>query len=284
MRVRRPWPSWLAAWLVVGAVQRDSVPVFAGLAPVDAVLRVDFRAHDDGGDRSSPTSRASTYDRAFFLWRAMTQWFGGLGVIALFVVVLPRLGIAGRQLFFAEASGARRARASARRSGDSARKLWMLYSGADRPSSPVLLMVSGLSTVYNGIVHALTTMSAGRLLTQRRARSMGFHECATAEWILVIFMVLSGTSFPLQWKAFFVRSPRARSSGTASSSSYVGVMAIAAFVLALHARPVASPTWTTLRDGSFQVAERRPRRPATRAVDYVNVPSWSFDDQGAPSW
>ena len=25
----------------------------------------------------------------------MTQWFGGLGVIALFVVVLPLLGIAG---------------------------------------------------------------------------------------------------------------------------------------------------------------------------------------------
>ena len=37
---------------------------------------------------------------------AMTQWFGGLGVISIFVVVLPKFGIAGRQLFFAESSSA----------------------------------------------------------------------------------------------------------------------------------------------------------------------------------
>ena len=40
-----------------------------------------------------------------FFWRAMTQWLGGMGVIALFVAVLPRLAIGGRELFFAEASG-----------------------------------------------------------------------------------------------------------------------------------------------------------------------------------
>ena len=40
-----------------------------------------------------------------FLWRSITQWVGDMGVIALFVAVLPRLAIGGRELFFAEASG-----------------------------------------------------------------------------------------------------------------------------------------------------------------------------------
>ncbi len=33
------------------------------------------------------------------------QWLGGMGVIALFVAILPRLAIGGREMFFAEASG-----------------------------------------------------------------------------------------------------------------------------------------------------------------------------------
>ena len=47
----------------------------------------------------------SLYGKGLFFWRAMTQWLGGMGVIALFVAVLPRLSIGGRQLFFAEAPG-----------------------------------------------------------------------------------------------------------------------------------------------------------------------------------
>src|ERR671915_464760 len=45
------------------------------------------------------------FGRGIFFWRALTHWLGGLGVIALFIAVLPRLRIGGRELFFAEAAG-----------------------------------------------------------------------------------------------------------------------------------------------------------------------------------
>ncbi len=32
----------------------------------------------------------------------MTQWFGGMGIIVLFIAVLPKFSVAGRQMFFAE--------------------------------------------------------------------------------------------------------------------------------------------------------------------------------------
>jgi len=141
-------------WLVIALV--GSIPyVFAGLHVIDAffesmsgftttgaTILTDFGAHGD----------------AFFLWRAMTQWFGGVGVIALFVVILPRLGIAGRQLFFAEASISTSEGISAQIRG-SARKLWMLYVGLTAVLV-ICLWGSGFG-VYDAIVHGLTTMSAG---------------------------------------------------------------------------------------------------------------------------
>ena len=44
-------------------------------------------------------------DRATIFWRALTQWLGGMGVITLFVAMLPRLAFGVRQLFFTEAPG-----------------------------------------------------------------------------------------------------------------------------------------------------------------------------------
>src|SRR5690606_36678928 len=39
------------------------------------------------------------------IWRSMTQWIGGLGIIVLTVAIFPLLGIGGIELFVAEAPG-----------------------------------------------------------------------------------------------------------------------------------------------------------------------------------
>ncbi len=44
----------------------------------------------------------SIYPKTFFFYRSMTQWFGGMGIIVLFIAVLPKFAVAGRQMFFAE--------------------------------------------------------------------------------------------------------------------------------------------------------------------------------------
>jgi trk system potassium uptake protein TrkH len=43
--------------------------------------------------------------RSLLLWRAFTQWLGGLGIVVLFVAVLPSLGVGGKRLFQVEAPG-----------------------------------------------------------------------------------------------------------------------------------------------------------------------------------
>ena len=189
-------------WLVIGHF--SALPyIFCGLSPVDAlfesisgftttgatILR-DFSLGESPGG-------GPTLTRAFFLWRAMTQWFGGLGVIALFVVVLPRLGIAGRQLFFAEASDAT-SEGIAPQIRETARRLWVLYIVLTA-IEVLSLILAGLQP-YDAIVHSLTTLAAGGF--SPHSQSFGGYQNPTAEWIVVVFMLLAGTSFTLQWRRF----------------------------------------------------------------------------------
>jgi len=159
----------------------------SGLTTTGATILQDFGAHG----------------RAFFLWRSMTQWFGGLGVIALFVVVLPQLGIAGRQILFAEGSDATTdvISPSVR---ESARRLWQLYGFLTILEMGMLFFLGNMS-IYDACCHALTTMSAGGF--SPNPASIAGYNSASVEWIITGFMILSGMSFPLIWVGF-TRRPK----------------------------------------------------------------------------
>jgi trk system potassium uptake protein TrkH len=231
--------SWLCVALCGG------IPyLFAGLSPVDA-----FFESLSGFTTTGATilTDFSLYDRAFYLWRAMTQWFGGLGVIALFVVVLPRLGIAGRQLFFAEASAAA-GDAVSPQVRESARRLWILY-GALTAAQALSLWIFTSFSLYEGVVHALTTMSAGGF--SPNPLSIAGYRDSLAEWIIIVFMVLSGTSFTLQYRAFTGR-PLAFFRDREFMTYLVVMLLISLGVGVLLVGGI--PTGTSIRDGAFQVA------------------------------
>ena len=183
--------------------------------------------------------------RAFFLWRAMTQWFGGLGVIALFVVVLPRLGIAGRQIFFAEGSSAP-GEAVSPSVRQSARKLWILYVGLTVLMA-ALLMTTGM-TIYEGIVHALTTLAAGGF-SPNGASIMGYANAA-AEWVFVPFMFLAGASYPLLFVAV-TRRPLALFRDAEFRQYFIVALGFTALIAALLAGGM--PGEQQWRQSAFQV-------------------------------
>lgn len=89
--------TWLSAAIFGG------IPfLFEGVSFIDAVFET----------MSGFTSTGSTifvdiesYSRSLLFWRSFTQWLGGMGIIVLFIAILPKLGVAGRQLFRAEAPG-----------------------------------------------------------------------------------------------------------------------------------------------------------------------------------
>jgi trk system potassium uptake protein TrkH len=175
-------------WLVIGVC--SAIPyILSGMTFVDALFESISGFTTTG---STIMADFSVHDPSIFLWRSMTMWFGGLGIIALFVVVLPGLGIAGRQMFFAESSGAPGETLSPQVRQVSAR-LWRLYLA-------LTLLLIGLlwlcgMPLYESVCHALTTMPAGGF--SPHPLSLAGYDNAAAEVVLTVFMFLAGMSFPL---------------------------------------------------------------------------------------
>ena len=89
------------AWLLI-AVFAGLPYMWNGLGPIDSTFESMSGLTTTG---ATIFRDFSLYGRSVFFWRSMTNWLGGMGVIALFVAVLPRLAIGGREIFFAESSG-----------------------------------------------------------------------------------------------------------------------------------------------------------------------------------
>jgi len=179
-------------WLLVAAF--GAVPyVWAGVGPIDALFE-----SMSGFTTTGATTFAdfSLFGRGIFFWRSLTQWLGGLGVIALFVAILPRLAIGGRQLFFAEAPGPSDEKLTPQ-IRKTAAALWALYAALTFAETLALRGV-GLPW-FDSVCHAFTTLAAGGF-SPHPLSIMGYENTA-AEWVITGFMFLAGANFALQVRA-----------------------------------------------------------------------------------
>jgi trk system potassium uptake protein TrkH len=133
--------------------------------------------------------------RALLLWRAFTQWVGGMGIILFTIAVLPLLGIGGMQLFKAEVPGPIADKISPRLA-DTARRLWLIYVGLTAAECAALVGV-GLS-FYEALCHSFTTLATGGFST--RDLSVGAFASVEVEWIVTLFMLLAGINFVLHYR------------------------------------------------------------------------------------
>ena len=135
---------------------------------------------------------------AILLWRSMTQWFGGMGIIVLSIAVLPYLDIGGMSIFQAEVPGPTAEKLTPRIQ-DTAKVLWQIYFIFSLLLA-LALWLAGM-TVFESINHSLTTMSTGGFSTNN-ASIAGFHS-PIIEWILIVFMAVAGMNFALHYRYLF---------------------------------------------------------------------------------
>ncbi|MCP3997771.1 MAG: TrkH family potassium uptake protein [bacterium] len=133
--------------------------------------------------------------KGILLWRALTQWMGGMGIIVLSVAILPLLGVGGVELARAESPGPTPDRLTPR-FRETAKRLWLVYVGFT--VAEALLLWAGDMTLFEAIAHAFTTMSTGGFGTDAQSMA-GFS--AYAQWVVIVFMFLAGTSFALHFRA-----------------------------------------------------------------------------------
>ncbi len=181
------------------------------------------------------------------LWRCATHWFGGLGVIALAVALLPLLGAGGFRLIKAETSGPEKGKFTTRVT-NTAKILWIIYFGMTALQAALLHGV-GFGPV-DAIAHAFSTMGTGGFST--RNASVGAFANPAAEWICTVFMLLASVNFTLYYRLVSGRfSDFRRDSELRAFCAVVGVAVVG--ITAVRATDFASLA-DTFRTVAFQVA------------------------------
>jgi trk system potassium uptake protein TrkH len=134
--------------------------------------------------------------QSLLLWRDLTQWLGGMGVIALAVAIFPYLGVGGFQLFRAEVPGPIKDKISPRIS-ETARLLWIVYL-VFTVAETLLLMLGGLS-LFEALCTAFGTMATGGF--HPRNTSIAAYPSPYVQYIVTVFMFLAGVNFALHYWA-----------------------------------------------------------------------------------
>ncbi len=132
---------------------------------------------------------------SMFFYRGFTQWIGGLGILVIFVALLPQLAIAGRHLFFAEVSAESKEKLSPRIK-DTAYQLLLWYTIITLLCS-LALCIAGMNPL-DAISNSFATIAAAGF-SPKDGSIWAYHN-SSFEWIFIVFMFLAGANFVLQVK------------------------------------------------------------------------------------
>ena len=185
------------SWILFGVI--SGLPyLFYGLTPTDAMFEA------VSGITTTGATILTTYDypEAFFFWRSLSQWLGGLGIIVLFIAILPQFAVAGRQMFFAEAPGPTEDKITPR-IRNTAGALWKIYAGLT-VVEVIMLHYTGMPW-FDCVCNSLSTLAAGGF--SPNSLSLAGYNSNAAIWITTFFMFLAGASFILQYKVLVQRKP-----------------------------------------------------------------------------
>ncbi|MFP8888888.1 TrkH family potassium uptake protein [Natrialbaceae archaeon A-CW2] len=141
-----------------------------------------------------------THSREILMWRQLTQWLGGMGIIVLAVAILSQMAVGGAQLMKSETPGPGVSKLTPH-IAETARVLWIAYVLLTALLITLLYSLHLLGyapnmNLYNAIAHGLTTMPTGGFSPE--ARSIEAFSPVT-QWLIIPFMFAAGVNFVLWW-------------------------------------------------------------------------------------
>jgi len=129
------------------------------------------------------------------LWRSVTQWLGGLGVIVLTMAFFSQKNKAHEtQLFSAESPGLEVDKLGSR-IRNTAQKLWVIYIVLT-----ILCFVAyylGPMSLFDAVCHSMTTVATGGFSTHQA--SIGYWASPYIEYMCTLFMAMCGLTLALYY-------------------------------------------------------------------------------------
>ncbi|MCK5659846.1 MAG: TrkH family potassium uptake protein [Methanosarcinales archaeon] len=200
-KVRESFAIVAFGWLAVAIF--GALPyVFNGVSPIDAFFESMSGFTTTG---STIFTDIEAHTKSLLFWRSFTQWLGGMGIIVLFIAILPKLAVAGRQLFKAEVPGPTSDKLRPRLR-ETAKILWAVYLFLTYVEI-MLLYLSGRfldipqMSLYDAVTTSFSTLATGGFSPQ--AESIAAYNSPVVEGIIIVFMFLAGANFALHYRTIY---------------------------------------------------------------------------------
>jgi trk system potassium uptake protein len=232
-------------WFAVAIVGGTPFVLSGNMGYVDAVFNSVAGFTTTGAATVEPNELAPS----LLLWRSLTQWLGGIGIVLLFVAVAPLVGLGAARLISAELADPIPERMTPR-IRDTAKVLTYIYVGLTF-GGMIALYIAGMG-IFDAVNHSLTTVATGGYST--RSDSIAAFDSWTVELAVVAGMVLSGTNFTLYFYAS--QGHLARVFRNRELRTYLGVIASGTVLLtvSLYAFEYHDSLWFAFREALFQSA------------------------------
>ncbi len=172
--------------------------LFYGLSPLNSL----FESVSGITTTGATILTTFSYPKTMFFWRSMSQWLGGMGIIVLFIAVLPQFAVAGRQMFFAEAPGPTEDKITPR-IRHTASAVWTIYLIVTLIEI-ILLKLAGMP-LFDAFCNSFSTLAGGGF-SPNPISIMGYHSNLIC-WIMTFFMFIAGVNFALMYKVYLNKSP-----------------------------------------------------------------------------
>jgi trk system potassium uptake protein TrkH len=243
-------------WLLVAVI--SALPfVIAGRGTIAHPINAMFESMSGITTTGATVLREfDIHARSIMMWRQLTQWLGGLGILILATAILSRLSVSGAQLMETETQYDSVNKLTPHIK-DTAQLIGKLYIGLTVAATAALYLLHlvGLApnmTLFNAVAHAFSSASTAGFSPEPLSIE-AFNPAV--HWVLMAVMFLGSTSFVLMYFVLQGNVNRLRNSD--EFRFYLGTVVVfsglVATILVFTGNPTGTGFVDTLRQSLFTV-------------------------------
>lgn len=207
--------------------------------------------------------------KSLLLWRSLTHWMGGIGVVLVTISILPDWGVSGTRLLSSEVTGPFKDKQTPQ-TAETAKKMWYLYTGLTFLGF-IALRIGGMDSL-SSLCHVMGAISTGGFSTENL--SVGAYDSLYFECVIIFIMFLASINLFLSYKA--IKERRLVFFKDTEFRIYFITVFFAIFLVSINLNgTVYSSIGESIRYASFQVISI----VTTTGYGTANYDVWPFFSQ-----
>ena len=196
---------------------------------------------------SSILTNVEIMPKGLMFWRSFTHWFGGLGVLVFFLILLPSMSGSTQYLMRAESPGPSPGKLVPK-IRDTSKILYAIYFVLT--GICILCLIIAGMPVFDSVLHALGVAGTGGFGIKNN--SVAYYNNSAIYLILSVFMLLFGTNFIVYF--YIIKRHFTEVKKNSEIKLFGIIIAAATTIITLNTKGVFASWWEAFYQAFFQVS------------------------------